>query len=96
MSTKISAEDFYRKVTDASGETLISTKNTIRALVSALHEAAEAGAVVSIADLGTFKPVQRAARMARNPHTDEPVQVPAKVAITFKPSRSYQEAANHG
>jgi integration host factor subunit beta len=38
-------------------------------------------------EFGVFEVVQRAARMAQNPKTLEPVQVPAKRAVKFKPGR---------
>jgi integration host factor subunit beta len=38
-------------------------------------------------EFGVFEVKQRAARMAQNPKTLEPVHVPAKRAVKFKPGR---------
>ena len=43
---------------------------------------------VSVAGLGTFAPVHKKARTARNPHTGEAVEVPAKTVVKFKASSS--------
>lgn len=46
---------------------------------------------VSIKDFGTFKKIiqpARPARIARNPATGEPVEVPEKEVVKFKPSKN--------
>jgi nucleoid DNA-binding protein len=42
--------------------------------------------------LGVFRIRNRAARIARNPATGEPVKVPAKRVLKFLPSRAIKEA----
>src|SRR5450631_2763391 len=42
--------------------------------------------------LGVFKIRDRAARIARNPATGEPVKVPAKRVLKFLPSKAIKEA----
>ncbi|GEM_PF-223793 len=48
--------------------------------------------------LGTFVPSQTSKRIGRNPRTGEPIKIPPKVRIRFKPgfrmARSSQTAAN--
>jgi len=44
--------------------------------------------VIRIGGLGSFKRRDRAARIGRNPHTGEPVSIPAKSSIAFKASTS--------
>ena len=48
-------------------------------------EALERGERVQLAGFGTFEARQRAARVARNPQTREPMEIPAAVAATFRP-----------
>ena len=43
---------------------------------------------VSIKDFGTFKKIIQPARIARNPATGEPVEVPEKEVVKFKPSKN--------
>jgi len=42
------------------------------------------GGDVRLTGFGTLSTKHRAAREARNPHTGEPIQVPAKRAVYFK------------
>ncbi len=44
------------------------------------------GCRVTIQGFGTFSEVTKKARTCRNPKTDEPVEVPAKTTVKFKPS----------
>lgn len=41
---------------------------------------------VRLDGIGTFKVVQKPARIGRNPRTGEAVEVPAKAVVKFKPS----------
>lgn len=45
-----------------------------------------------IRGFGSFKHVVRASRTGRNPQTGEPIVIPAKKAIKFKPSAKLKEA----
>jgi integration host factor subunit beta len=52
---------------------------------------AEQGWRVKMPNLATFGRVERQARKARNPRTGETVHVPARTALTAKPTRSARE-----
>lgn len=41
--------------------------------------------------LGTFRLVERSARIGRNPKTNEPISIPAKITMGFKTSKSAEE-----
>lgn len=45
-------------------------------------------------DFGIFEVKERAARMAQNPKTMEPVEVPAKRTVKFKMGRGMREGMN--
>lgn len=51
----------------------------------------EQGWRVKMPNLATFGRVERKARKARNPRTGETVHVPARTALTAKPTRSARE-----
>jgi len=57
-------------------------------------EAVQMNKIVYIPGFGKFKPVTRAARVARNPQTGEAIDVAEKVAIKFKPSSAIKKALN--
>lgn len=53
-----------------------------------------AGDRVRLPGLGTLEVVDRAARTGRNPQTGEPVEIPARSVVKFKPAKSLREALN--
>jgi DNA-binding protein HU-beta len=57
------------------------------------RHALENGKSVRLAKFGTFSQKKLAARTARNPTNGEPVEVPAKEKLGFKPSKAADEAA---
>ena len=58
----------------------LDARRTLKSLVADLR--------VSIKDFGTFKKIIQPARIARNPATGEPVEVPEKEVVKFKPSKN--------
>ena len=51
------------------------------------------GKSVRLTKFGTFSQKKVAARTARNPTNGEPIEVPAKEKLGFKPSKATEEAA---
>lgn len=51
-----------------------------------------AGEKVQLAGFGSFEVKNREARVGRNPHTKEPVEIPPSKAPVFKPSKNLKEA----
>lgn len=49
---------------------------------------------VRIADLGSFRTVERAARVCRDPRTGGKIHVPPRRKIIFKPGRALLRALN--
>ena len=50
------------------------------------------GDKVQFSGFGTFEPKYRAARTGRNPHTSEPVHIPARVMPTFSVGKNLKKA----
>lgn len=57
-----------------------------------IQDAVVAGDAAKIPGFGQFKVRDRAARIARNPATGEPVKVPAKRVFKFLPAKALKEA----
>src|SRR5581483_8020990 len=57
-----------------------------------IQDAVIAGEPVKIPGFGQFKVRDRAARIARNPATGQPVKVPAKRVFKFLPAKALKEA----
>ena len=61
------------------------------AFVSAIGDALKSGDKVQLVGFGAFEVKERAARTARNPRTNEPVNIPASRLPTFKPGKALKE-----
>lgn len=55
--------------------------------LNAIKLALASGENIEIRGFGTFKVRKRKTRMARNPRTGDPVEVPARLVPVFKPSK---------
>ncbi len=64
----------------------------LNTLVEAITEALKNDDKVALVGFGTFSLSKRKARMARNPRTGEPIEVPAKRAPKFKAGRDLKNA----
>lgn len=65
----------------------------LAAVAQVVHEAIKAGEEVPLPGIGKIGVKVKAARTGRNPATGEAIQIPEKLAITFKPSKDLKEAA---
>ena len=68
----------------------------VDAFLDAVKDTLARGDHIEIRGFGTFKVRHRKARTARNPRTGEPVEVPARVAPVFKPSRHFRNRVDRG
>ena len=64
----------------------------VEAMLDKITEILKAGDKVQLTPFGQFKIRDRAARVARNPQTGEPVNVPAKRVLKFTAGRTLKEA----
>lgn len=67
-------------------------QRVVQGMLDQLVEAVREGHRVELRDFGVFEVKARAARTAQNPKTLEPVTVPPKLAVRFKPGRLMKEA----
>lgn len=67
-------------------------QRVVQGMLNQLVEAVRDGHRVELRDFGVFEVKARAARTAQNPKTLEPVTVPPKLAVRFKPGRLMKEA----
>lgn len=76
-----------------------SHAQAVHAVDAVLHEitaALVAGERVALTGFGTFEPVARSARTARNPRTGAAVEVPATTVARFRPGAQLREALVSG
>jgi nucleoid DNA-binding protein len=65
-------------------------------LLNAIKNAMADHTHIEIRGFGTFKVRKRRSRMARNPRTGEPVEVPARAVPIFKPSKDLRNQVSEG
>ena len=88
--------DLIQKVADEfDGDTKLAAR-ALNAVTAAIEDAVVNGEKVTVTGFGTFMPVGRKAREARNPINGETIQVPAKTAITFRAGSQLRERVNGG
>ena len=64
----------------------------LSALLTGIKESLGAGEPVVVADNFSLYVAEKAARRGRNPRTGEPVDIPAKRVVKFKPHKQFREA----
>ncbi len=66
----------------------------VSTLIESLTDALASGSRVEIRGFGSFSMRHRPAHMSRNPRTGEPIAVPPKHAVYFKPGRDLRRRVN--
>ena len=81
-------------VANKTGVTKKDTEEVLNAFVDVVKETLKADEKVQMIGFGTFESKTRAARTARNPHTQEEVQIPASKTVVFKAGKALKDAVN--
>ena len=68
-----------------SGLSKTDSKKALDAFIASVTKAMKAGDKVSLVGFGTFRVVERGARMGINPSTKKPIEIAAKKVVKFKP-----------
>ena len=76
---------------EGAGLTKKDTERVINAAIDAITASLTAGDKVQISGFGTFEVKEREARIGRNPHTREAVEIPATKVPAFKPSKALKD-----
>jgi len=86
--------DLINEVADVISMTKNDSNTVITAVLDTIIEGLVNDGKVSLSGLGTFTIKERDARIARNPKTGEPVDVPAKKVVKFKASSLLNDDIN--
>mgnify|MGYP005664480035 CR=1 FL=1 len=70
----------------------VGAKKVYETILSFIISVLAKGENYTIPGFGTFRLKIREAHTGRNPTTGEPIEVPEKVAVSFKPSKAFKEA----
>lgn len=66
----------------------------LNATLETIQDALVEGEMIDFYGFGKFSVTQRAARKGRNPQTGESIDIAAKNAVSFKPSKGLKDAVN--
>lgn len=86
--------ELVEAVAEKTGLTKADATRAIDATFEVITGALQGGDKVPLVGFGTFAVSERAARSGRNPQTGEPVEIPARKAVTFKAGSGLKEAVN--
>ena len=75
-----------------SGVTRRDAERVINAALEAISAAMVEGDKVQLSGFGTFETKEREARVGRNPHTREAVEIPATRVPSFKASKVLKDS----
>ena len=83
--------DLIASVAESAGLTKKDTERVLNACLDAITAALSKGDKVQISGFGTFEVKDREARVGRNPHTKEAVEIPATRVPAFKASKALKD-----
>ena len=78
-------------VAESAGLSKKDTERVINAALDSITTALSKGEKVQISGFGTFEVKDREARIGRNPHTKEAIEIPATKVPVFKPSKALKD-----
>ncbi len=84
--------DLVTNVARKTGVTKKEVNHVISATLEVLREAFERREKVELRGFGVFEVRRRKKRMGRNPRTKQPVVIPARYVLVFKPSKIIKES----
>jgi nucleoid DNA-binding protein len=86
--------DIVDIISEGTGLTKIETQAVVDGFMATVQYALNKGERVDLRGFGSFRPVKRKARIARNPKTNDPVNVPEHNTVIFKPSKDLKAFLN--
>ena len=87
----VTKKEIVKQIADEIKETQLKTKEIVQLTFNAIVDALIKYRRIELRNFGVFEVRLRKARKARNPRTEEPVNVPPKFVVTFKPGKEMEE-----
>jgi len=87
----VSRQYLARKLYEASGLPLNESAKLVDLFFSEIAESLARNEEVKIAKFGTFRILEKSARMGRNPRTGESAVISARRTASFKPSPEFRK-----
>ena len=81
-------------VAEKTGMAKKDIDKALAAVLSTVVEEVVEGGKVQLVGFGTFEGHARKARIGKNPHTGEAMEIPASVVPSFKAGKAFKDAVN--
>jgi nucleoid DNA-binding protein len=89
--SNVTKKDLVEQISERTGLTQVDTKIVVESFLEALSVALKAGSNIEIRGFGRFKVKRKKARTARNPRTNESIQVGEGFKPIFEASRELRK-----
>jgi len=87
----VTKKEIVKQIADELGETQLKTKEIVQLTFNAIVDTLIRSRRIELRNFGVFEVKLRKARKARNPRTNDRVDVPPKFVVTFKPGKEMEE-----
>ena len=84
-------QELISAAAEKTGFSKKDTEATVTAVLETIISALEDNEKVQLVGFGSFEVKERAARIGRNPKTQEAIEIPASKAPVFKPSKALKD-----
>ena len=84
-------KEIVKRISERTALTQAQTKEVVQQTFDAIVDTIVQEGRIELRNFGVFEVRRRPPRKARNPRTGEPVSVPAKNVVVFKPGRLLEE-----
>jgi len=90
----ITKKDLVERIADRTGLTQVDTKIVVESFLDSVAQALQEGKNIEIRGFGRFKIKQKKARTARNPRTNQYIEVEAGFKPIFEASKELRKGIN--
>jgi len=87
----VTKKEIVKQISERSQLTQLKTKEIVQWTFDAIIETLISEGRIELRNFGVFEVKRRKPRRARNPRTNEPVEVEAKNVVTFQPGKVMEE-----
>jgi integration host factor subunit beta len=87
----VTKKEIVKQIAEKFELTQLQTKDVVQKTFDAIVETLLKDGRIELRNFGVFEVKKRKARKARNPRTGDPVFVPSKNVVTFKPGKEMEE-----
>ena len=87
----VTKKEIVKQISERAGLTQLKTKLIVQWTFDAIIETLVSEGRIELRNFGVFEVKRRKPRRARNPRTNEPVEVEAKNVVTFQPGKVMEE-----